>query len=611
MKNSKSMGLTKAARHYRSLFSLPRYYTVLGLTILISIIGSLVAFTIAYNSFQRMMVSLVFSLQVLIIPTITMDLFLFKIIIKDNTVLDERRGAGLSLFVCIVWVTAINVGAVFQLVLNNPFLLSYAVLFAVCLGILLRYLVVTTVTNLNPLQSIFTILLQPTLYFLSVLLFFNLWQPMVFSAVLISSSIILVSSYIFIKLIDRKGTQAVGIGAISLLKAFVANWVSGVTPPLEDYLEKLGSNTNFLISLLAFKKEDSVELVVVVPTIHPGPFKNLGSSNLPYLIQNGLEKHIEGVVAVPHGTCNHKSNLTSKRQCVKVLKEIVKASTFSKVNYEATRFVREEKNLTKASCQIFGDVAFVTITCAPANMEDIPKEIGLEIIKRGKALGVKDVIVVDAHNSAGSSKDLSFLSDEMLNDIIVVSENAVKKALKEEKRPFKVGVAKIQPREFSVRDGIGPAGIVAITVVVDEQKVAYLIIDGNNMVSGLREKVLRELSDIVSDGEIMTTDTHVVNAIVNIDRGYHTVGEVVDIKKLIYYIREGVSNSLKKLDSTTTAYKILEVQDIKSLGEEVLSISTLVDVTYEYLKRLLPIIFIPSLAAALLIFITILFNMKI
>jgi len=610
MKNSKSMGLTKAARHYRSLFSLPRYYTVIGLTILISIIGSLAAFTVAYNSLQRIVVGLVFSLQVLIIPTITMDLFLFKIIIKDNTVLDERRGAGLSLFVCIVWVTAINVGAVFQLVLNNPVLLSYAVLFAVCLGILLRYLVVSTVTYLNPLQSIFTILLQPMFYFVSVLLFFNLWQPMVFSAVLISSIIILVSSYIFIKLIDRKGTQAVGIGAIPLLKAFVANWVSGVTPPLEDYLEKMGSNTNFLISLLAFKKEESTELVVVVPTIHPGPFKNLGSSNLPYLIQNGLEEHIEGVVAVPHGTCNHKSNLTSKRQCVKVVKEIVKASTFYKVNYEATRFVREEKNLTKASCQIFGDVAFVTITCAPANMEDIPKEAGLEIIKRGIELGVKDVIVVDAHNSAGSSKDLSFLSDEMLNDIIVVSENAIKKALKEEKRPFKVGVAKIQPSEFSIRDGIGPAGIVAITVAVDEQKVAYLIIDGNNMVSGLREKVLRELSDIVSDGEIMTTDTHVVNAIVNIDRGYHTVGEVIDIKKLISYIREGVSKALKKLDSTTTAYKIIEVQNIKSLGEEVLSISTLVDVTYKFFKRLLPIIYIPSLAAALLIFITILFNMK-
>ena len=611
MKNSKSLGLTKAAKHYRSLFSLPSYYSLIGLTILISIIGSLVAFTIAYNSLQRMVVSLFFSLQVIIIPTIATNLFLFKIIIKDNTVLDERRGMGLSLFVCIVWVTTINVGAVFQLVLNNSVLLSYAVLFAVCLGILLRYLVVSTVTYLNPLPSIFTILLQPMLYFFSVLLFFNMWQPRVFLAVLISSSIILVSSYLFIKLINRKGTQAVGIGAIPLLKAFVANWVSGVTQPLEDYLEKLGSNTNFLISLLAFKKEESIELVVVVPTIHPGPFKNLGSSNLPYLIQNSLEEHIEGIVAVPHGTCNHKSNLTSKRQCVKVVKEIVKAFTFSKVNHEATRFVREEKNLAKASCQIFGDVAFVTITCAPSNMEDVPKEVGLEIIKRGKALGVKDVIVVDAHNSADSSKDLSFLSDEVLNDIIVVSENAIKKALKEEKRHFKVGVAKVQPIEFSVRDGIGPAGIVAITVVVDEQKVAYLIIDGNNMVSGLRERVLSGLSDIVSDGEIMTSDTHVVNAIVNIDRGYHTVGEVVDEKKLIYYIREGVSKALKKLDSTTTAYKIVEVQDIKGLGEEVINISTLVDVTYEFMKKLLPIIFVPSLVAALFIFITILFNVKI
>lgn len=131
------------------------------------------------------------------------------------------------------------------------------------------------------------------------------------------------------------------------------------------------------------------------------------------------------------------------------------------------------------------------------------------------------------------------------------------------------------------------------------------------MVSGLRDKLLRELSDIVSDGEIMTTDTHVVNAIVNIDRGYHTVGEVIDVKKLIYYIREAVCKALKKLDSTTTAYKIIEVENIKSLGEEVFSISTLVGVTYDFLKVLLPIIFIPSLTITLFIFITILFNMKI
>jgi putative membrane protein len=244
-------------------------------------------------------------------------------------------------------------------------------------------------------------------------------------------------------------------------------------------------------------------------------------------------------------------------------------------------------------------------------MEDIPKEVGFEIIKRGKKLGVKDVIVADAHNSAGNSKDLAFLSDDMLNDIIVVSEKAIKKALEEEKRSFKVGVAKIQPTEFSLKEGFGPAGIVVITVVVDEQKVAYVIIDGNNMISGLRENVLKELSDIVSDGEIMTTDTHIVNAIIPIDRGYYTVGEAVDEKKLIFYIREGVSKGLKNLDYTTTAYQIVEVQDIKSLGEEVLNISTLVDVTYQFLKRLTPIIYIPSLAIALLSFITILFNTRI
>jgi putative membrane protein len=610
MLNSKSRGLTEAARHYRSLFSLPRYSLVIGITIVISVIGSLGAFALAYNSLQRAIEGLVFSLQVLIIPTIIGDAILSNILFDDKVVLDKRRGAGLSLFVCVILVTTLMVGAVFQLVLKKPVLLSYASLFAVCLAILLRYLVVSTVTYLHRLKAAFTIILQPGLCFLSTLLFFNLWQTLVFAAVLISSCIILGFSYVFIKLIDRKGMQAVGIGAISLFKAFVANWVSGATQPIEEYLDRLGSNSTFLISLLAFNSKEIMKLIVVVPMIHPGPFNNVGSSNLPFLIQKVLEEQNNSVVAVPHGTCNHKSNLTSKWQCEKVLRGVVESSTFSDFKLTATRFVRFEQNQVKASCQIFGDVAFVTITCAPANMEDIPTEIGLRIIEQGKKIGTKDVIVIDAHNSTSNSKNLSVLSEDLLKNIIAVSENVVKKALEEEKHPFKVGVAKIYPNEFNVKEGFGPAGIVALTVAVDKQKVAYLIIDGNNMISGLREKALKELSDLVSDGEIMTTDTHVVNAIVSIDRGYHPVGEAVDEKKLIDYFRQGVSKALKNLDDATTAYRIVEIQDVKSLGEEVINISNLVDVTYNFLKTITPIIYIPSLIIAFLCFITILFNMK-
>lgn len=609
MENTKKTDLSKAASHYGSLFSLPKHSTIIIITFLISIIGSLVAFAIAYRSLQKVIEGFVFSIQVLIIPTEVADFVLSKYINKEDIILDERRGAGLSVFICGMWVTIINVGAVLQVVLKTPSLLCYACLFAVGLAISFRYLIVSTVTYIERWKLLLTILLQPAMVFLSCLFFFNLWHPTMFSAVLVSSIIILSSSYIFIRLIDKKGVQAIGIGNIPLLKAFLVNWIADVTYPLEQYLDELGSNSNVLISLLAFKKGESIETLIVVPMIHPGPFKNLGSSNLPYLIQSTLKEKINSIVAVPHGTCSHVLNLTSQKQCIKVLNEIISLTKFSDFKFKATRFVREEKSPVKASCQIFGDVALITLTCAPANMEDVPKEIGLEIIERGKKLGVKDVIVIDAHNSLMSSSEFSVLSKEILTDIIFVALKALKTALKEKRLPFKVGTAEVSIEEFSVKEGIGPGGIVALTIIVGDQKIAYVILDGNNMISGFREEILNALKDIVHDGEVLTTDTHIVNAVLPIDQGYYTIGEAVDRRTLIAYIKKAVSQAINNVDFTATAYNISEIKDVKILGKKILNLSVLIDLTYKYVKKLVPIIYIPSVAIALFVFITILFNM--
>ena len=41
---------------------------------------------------------------------------------------------------------------------------------------------------------------------------------------------------------------------------------------------------------------------------------------------------------------------------------------------------------------------------------------------------------------------------------------------------------------------MGTGGITAIVVQVSKQKTAYVVIDGNNMISGLREKILAALT---------------------------------------------------------------------------------------------------------------------
>ena len=142
---------------------------------------------------------------------------------------------------------------------------------------------------------------------------------------------------------------------------FLLNWIADIYDSLETHFEKMGVETHTLISLLAFKRNSVVESIIVVPMIHPGPFKNVGSSNLPYQIQTALQSRFNNIVAVPHGTCSHESNLTSQQQCDIVLNEVItltsRLQTYSPL---ASKLIQVKKNSAHATCQIFGDVALIT-----------------------------------------------------------------------------------------------------------------------------------------------------------------------------------------------------------------------------------------------------------
>jgi putative membrane protein len=241
-------------------------------------------------------------------------------------------------------------------------------------------------------------------------------------------------------------------------------------------------------------------------------------------------------------------------------------------------------------------------------MEDVPKHIGLEIRALGIAKGFQDVIVIDAHNSVNTSNDLQVLTPDKLQSLVEVANQALSLATKEERYPFHMGIAHVTPQEFENRTGIGASGIVALIITVSDQKVAYIIIDGNNMITGLRERILSSLQDVIDVGEILTTDTHSVSALQTIDRGYHPVGEAIDVKVLIHHIKQTVKQAYKSLGPTQVSFlsKNITVKILSRKG--LLDLSKLIDEIYRYVLKLSPILYIPSFSIAILLFITILFR---
>jgi putative membrane protein len=134
---------------------------------------------------------------------------------------------------------------------------------------------------------------------------------------------------------------------------------------------------------------------------------------------------------------------------------------------------------------------------------------------------------------------------------------------------------------------MGLGGITAIVIKVAERKTAYIVIDGNNMVVGLREKILQNLNAIgFQDCEVFTTDTHAVSAVVLGRRGYHPVGEAMDHALLINHIQEVAKAADNNLENCKAGCQRLIVPGVRMIGKARLeSLSTLVDEALQRAKK--------------------------
>jgi predicted neutral ceramidase superfamily lipid hydrolase len=88
------------------------------------------------------------------------------------------------------------------------------------------------------------------------------------------------------------------------------------------------------------------------------------------------------------------------------------------------------------------------------------------------------------------------------------------------------------------------------------------------MHTGIREAILEDLETIgVADGEIMTTDTHLVTGLVRSTLGYYPVGAHLDVGLLKKKVRETVKRAIKSMEDSTTGLSKFSIE-VGVLGSE-------------------------------------------
>ncbi|AXG05947.1 DUF2070 family protein [Haloplanus rubicundus] len=320
--------------------------------------------------------------------------------------------------------------------------------------------------------------------------------------------------YVFIRVIDRPWQRSLGVSVLDFIRGFVGHVAEG-SRELEDFFEKLGEEAIVPVTVLAFRRLDGTQKArFVLPMIHPGPMGEIGGGNFPVRVA----EHTDGLVFPPHATAGHDFNLVTEREVDAILDAIDAAQANLTYTSEATRSVRTGAGEASMLGQAFGDDALLVATYAPGFADDVEYGVGLSAAAEARTAGLDDVLLVDAHNSNNGLQgdDLGHVTpgSQRAFDMITAAKQAGGRLREAPTGRVHLGVA-WERTDWDAIDGIGPLGIRVAVVEVGGQHTAYVLVDGNNMVPGLRNRVVDAVTarGPIDAAEVMTTDTHIVNTV--------------------------------------------------------------------------------------------------
>jgi putative membrane protein len=351
--------------------------------------------------------------------------------------------------------------------------------------------------------------------------------------------------YTFIRVIDRPWQRSLGVSVLDFIRGFVGHVAEG-SRELEDFFETLGEAAVVPVTVLSFRRSDGTEKArFVLPMIHPGPMGEIGGGNFPVRVA----EHTDGLAFPPHATAGHDFNLVTEREVDTILDAIDTASDRLTYTDRATPSVRTQSGEASMLGQVFGDDALLVTTYAPGYADDVEYGVGLSAAAEARTVGLDDVLLVDAHNSNNGlqGEDLGHVTpgSERAFDMITAAKRTGERLVNAPRGPLELGVA-WERTAWDALDGIGPLGIRVAVVDVADYLTAYVLVDGNNMVPGLRGRVVDALTDHdrIDVAEIMTTDTHIVNSV----EADNQVGAAIDHDEFVAVIERLLATALDDLE---------------------------------------------------------------
>ena len=410
-------------------------------------------------------------------------------------------------------------------------------------------------------------LCQPLLAILGV---FLLYPPPVLWVLAAALFLLLgfLCAALLLRAADRPIRREFGASGVSMIRPLIEHVGSRdptATETLENFFEGFAVEANVPVTVVEFRTPRGPKATLTLPAIHPGPFAALGASNLPQKMEEQLGPGA-GLVFVPHTPCNHDLDVPTSSEVRRIGEAAISLihdlpAPSSTLNSPLVSGAPD----SWARAQRLGDVVLVTTSQAPEPTDDIAFAIADRLVDANRQAGRPRLALIDAHNSYKEDEgDLNYGSpraERFSKDV----EGAVSAALDHSAAgSVRVGVA--LRTGFSVgREGIGPSGIRAFVVEAAGRRTAYVLLDGNNLLQGLRDRLLKALGSVVDDSEVMTTDNHVVH---EVDGGVNPIGERIPFDLLRDTVVGVVRDALTNLEPVEVRSGSREVSGVAVLGPD-------------------------------------------
>jgi len=385
------------------------------------------------------------------------------------------------------------------------------------------------------------------------------WRdPIIYYDLAISSIIFITASFAFVRYVDYPMVKSFGVSSLDFIQDFIAHLTEG-SPAMEEFFEKIGESIDAPVNVLGFKRKDGgLKAIIIVPYVHPGPMGEIGGGNLPMIVSDAFAD-TEGLVFVPHGTAYHDFNLVSSEESEKIISAARRALAAIKYSPLASRSGRVTVGNSKVLGQRFNDSVFLVSTQAPTSTEDIEFAVGFTAMAESRVAGARYSTIIDAHNCTEPFATAIEPGTRDSYNIIRAAANSSKALLTIPMGEMRLGVAS-SPPICTRLEGMGDLGIRVAVVEALGQRTAYVVIDGNNMVNGLREDIIDKLP--VDEAEVMTTDTHVVNTL----SGANYVGQHMDCDLLIDTIAHLVDEAVADLEPVVAGMESEIATDVNVFG---------------------------------------------